>query len=400
MPYTGQSSQLHGQCEGVLRARHVPPVEGALVVLHAPGAMITFSDLLSRADADLLQQLLGGGAVRLLVALDPELARPQSLRRTLLDLRSPEDMLLDRKTRVLLLELLRPDEARSLCDILSIRIGDDPFAPLLGMDVRRRSNLSAILLSFFGENESAPEPLPAPSPGEIRGGYELFPHQRTAVRGASSLASSPPYRLLIHMPTGSGKTRTAMSLIADHLRQHEPAFVLWLAAGEELCDQAVDEFQSAWGKLGNRPMPLLRWWGGSTVLPPEIPFDGFAVAGLAKIYSRGIADIPWLARLGDKTSMIVFDEAHQSIAPTYRHVVEAVAARNPLLRLIGLSATPGRTWNDVTADEELSDFFGRRKVTLEIPGFSNPIDYLIEERYLAKPTFRTIESSRAATERG
>jgi hypothetical protein len=58
--------------------------------------------------------------------------------------------------------------------------------------------------------------------------------------------------------------------------------------------------------------------------------------------------------------------------------------------LLGLSATPGRTWNDPDADEQLSDFFARKKVTLKVPGYENPVKYLIDEGYLAAPQFRRI----------
>ena len=62
-------------------------------------------------------------------------------------------------------------------------------------------------------------------------------------------------------------------------------------------------------------------------------------------------------------------------------------------RLLGLSATPGRTWDDIEKDEELSDFFNRKKVTLQVSGYPNPVTYLIDEGYLARPTFRKIYSN-------
>lgn len=351
---------------------------------------MTFGELLSRIDSDALQELLGGSVVRLLQALDPDLARPQALRATLVALHAPSELLLEPTSRRLLLEVLRREEATHLCEHLGLASSGDPFPGLLEAQVRRNSRTATLLLSFFGVSEAPPEPEQPAPPGEARGGYELFPHQRIAVRSAARLSAAHPYRALIHMPTGSGKTRTAMSMLADHLRATEPTLVVWLAASEELCDQAADEFVLAWTRLGNRTLPICRWWGASE-LPDGLPADGMLVAGLAKLYSRAIADPPWLARLGDRTSVIVFDEAHQAIAPTYRHIVDAITARKPDLRLFGLTATPGRTWNDVDADALLSDYFARRKVTLEVPGFPNPVDYLVQEGYLARPRFRAIE---------
>jgi len=360
---------------------------------------MTFADLLVRVDSDVLQQILGGGVVGLLQALNPELARPAALRRTLAELNPPASLLLDRDTRERLLELLKTEEAEKLCEHLCIPPTPTPFEALASFAPRAGSKGAVLLLSFFGLFlPESPEPEPA-HPTTVSGGYELFDHQRTAVRSAVNMVRNHPHRVLIHMPTGAGKTRTAISLLSDHLRQTEPTFVLWLAASEELCDQAATEFSSAWSRIGNRKLPLLRWWG-SDPLSTDIPADGIAIAGLAKVYSRGVNDLPWWAKLGDRTSLVVFDEAHQAIAPTYRHVVETLIARSPNLHLIGLSATPGRTWNDVDADKELASFFGQKKVTLTVPGFDNPVDYLIDEGYLARPAFRSIEYKGAALTEG
>lgn len=349
-----------------------------------------FTDLLSRADGALLQDLIGANVVQLLFALDAEKATPSSLRSILLELHPATELLLNRATRPRVLELLRPAEAVDLLAHLSIAAAKDPFAQLSRLETRRGASSATLLLSYFGLSEAAKEPDPPAPPGAVEGGYELFPHQRVAALDASKLLAEPPCRVLLHMPTGSGKTRTAMSLVAGHLRNLEEGLVLWLAAAEELCDQAAEEFSKAWSRLGNRTVPIYRWWGAHA-MPGELPRDGFAVAGLAKVYSRGFNDPAWLARLGDRTTLVVFDEAHQAIAPTYRHIVEALVARRERMGLLGLTATPGRTWNDVDADERLAEFFSKRKVTLRIRGYPNPVEYLVDEGYLARPSYKTIE---------
>ncbi|HIK06156.1 MAG TPA: hypothetical protein IGS40_15805 [Trichormus sp. M33_DOE_039] len=35
-------------------------------------------------------------------------------------------------------------------------------------------------------------------------------------------------------------------------QRYEPTLVIWLAYSEELCEQAVTEFQKAWDSLGDR----------------------------------------------------------------------------------------------------------------------------------------------------
>lgn len=71
-----------------------------------------------------------------------------------------------------------------------------------------------------------------------------------------------------------------------------------------------------------------------------------------------------------------------AIAPTYRRILEIFLSFNTAM--LGLSATPGRTWNNPEKDAELADFFNRKKVILEIDGYVNPVKYLEDQKYLAK----------------
>jgi DNA repair protein RadD len=97
-----------------------------------------------------------------------------------------------------------------------------------------------------------------------------------------------------------------------------------------------------------------------------------------------------LGKLGARCSLVIIDEAHQAIAPEYKRILEAILLGRNDTALLGLSATPGRTWNDVAADEELAVFFSRRKVGLKIDGYPNPVDYLVKEGYLAKAEFKPL----------
>ena len=85
------------------------------------------------------------------------------------------------------------------------------------------------------------------------------------------------------------------------------------------------------------------------------------------------------------------DEAHQSIAPSYRALIDGLSDAGQADAILGLTATPGRTWNDITADEQLADFFRNSKVVLEIPGYDNPVEFLLSKGYLATPTFSQID---------
>ena len=160
--------------------------------------------------------------------------------------------------------------------------------------------------------------------------------------------------------------------------------VIWLAATRELLEQAADEFESTWRAVGDRQVDCLRYW--SSYDPPiDNVTDGIVIAGLAKLHSYG-KERKRLWDLGDRTTMVVFDEAHQAVATTYKDIVETVVTRNPKTPLLGLSATPGRTWGNPEVDAAVAELFYENKVMIDFGG-ANPIKRLTDEGYLATVDF-------------
>ena len=123
------------------------------------------------------------------------------------------------------------------------------------------------------------------------------------------------------------------------------------------------------------------------------------MGGLQKFVSIMDKDAEKLLPILQKVSLIVFDEAHQAIAPTYRDLVGYLRSRNCELPLLGLTATPGRTVNIAEEDEELADFFGHTKVEIDFNGFSSPVDYLVSNGYLAKANFIDVKFESEVYER-
>ena len=118
----------------------------------------------------------------------------------------------------------------------------------------------------------------------ISGGYSLFPHQKRAAASVEHYLYKDTGRVLLHLPTGVGKTRTAMSLVASHLRHRNKGLVVWLAGTRELLEQAVDEFESTWTAVGDRSVECCRFWSSHRPDLAEIK-DGIVVAGFAKLHS-------------------------------------------------------------------------------------------------------------------
>ncbi|WP_230420765.1 DEAD/DEAH box helicase [Actinomadura soli] len=292
----------------------------------------------------------------------------------------------DTDERAQLLDLLPKPKRAELAERLGSDGSAEPgtfLASLAWTADQRRT-----LLGFLGLIvDRAPEP-PASFRSSSTATYPLFPHQRFAASKVRQLLYNGERKTVLHLPTGVGKTRTAMNVICDHLRQSEPCVVVWLARGRELLEQAALEFEQAWSALGNRQVIVRRMWGEA---PADIDgfTDGLVVLGLDKATAAAKDDPVFLERLALRTTLTVFDEAHQTIAPTYRRTVDALTLRSDS-SLLGLTATPGRTWQDLSEDGRLADYFARRKVMLEIDGYDNPVTALIEQGYLARPEFRTV----------
>ena len=224
--------------------------------------------------------------------------------------------------------------------------------------------------------------------------YPTYPYQRDIVRKISALIrQSESRRCLLHLPTGSGKTRTAMNIAAEHLRENEDGLVLWLADTTELCTQARNEFTQAWKSIGNKRIKIYSYFSDTNISLGGIE-DGFIVAGLQKIYTaKGSREYSILYnQLRKHVTLIIFDEAHKAIAPTYAQAVNDMLNTVSNTFFLGLTATPGRKLkNNSDEDEKLTHFFECNKVTMTTQGYTSPIKYLVENKYLAKTEFINIE---------
>lgn len=351
--------------------------------------------IISRADEYTIQKILGTETIKILNMLSGGSTYNKEFKELLLKLHNPESFLLNKELRDLIIDLLKPEEIITLARILDVYRKENSlnthYKSVKSIRFRNGTEKQSVLFSFFNLHLPVEKVQEELTHFNTTGGYQLFKHQRDAVRNAELFLRKSPYRVLLHMPTGSGKTRTAMNIVSDFMRLNEPSVVIWFANTEELCNQAIEEFEKAWSYLGNRKVSVYRYWGNSELKLEDIK-DGFIVAGLSKIVSRskGSAGREYMANLADKVSFIVMDEAHQAVAPTYQYILNTLLDFGGEKHFLGLSATPGRTWNDKEADVKLSNFFSKKKVKLEVEGFDNPVDYLTEAGYLAKVNFKPL----------
>ena len=257
------------------------------------------------------------------------------------------------------------------------------------LPVEHDSEMWSLLLGFYGLDMPAATSTPGSTVERLKPEFGLFPHQRRIARQAYETLRDGHGRVVLHMPTGTGKTRTTMQIVSRILDDAEPCLVVWLASSSELLEQATHAFGTSWARHGSRPLRVARFWGQYSPSLSDFT-DGLLVAGFQKAHAVNNRTSMEILRLGARTRLVVVDEAHQAIAPTYRNLIASLADTGPYTAVLGLTATPGRTWADINADRQLSDFFGERKLTVEIDGYDDPVVGLVEQGYMARPTFSCI----------
>jgi len=221
----------------------------------------------------------------------------------------------------------------------------------------------------------------------------LHDYQQGVKAEIQKVLSTPGERALVQMPTGSGKTRTVVDAIVE-MYGHDlhPGAVVWLAHAEELCDQAVDAIGKAWAYGAKDEGKLIRYYGAHE--PPAYAIPGSViVASLQKVFARLRSDSPFIQSLRSATKLVVVDEAHRALAPSFHAVVEALTEGGG--SLIGLSATPGRGIGRDQENRKLSEMFGGHLITPT--GEDQIIGRLEREGVLAHVTRRVIDTGVSVT---
>ena len=230
----------------------------------------------------------------------------------------------------------------------------------------------------------------------------LHPYQRKIVTKVRDLISSDgshvERRGMISLPTGSGKTRVAVQSIVEAIR--EDGFsdgILWVADRDELCEQAVESWQQVWrseGLQGSR-LRISRMWGGQpTPLPTA---DMHVIVATIQTLSARIARQPDKYEFLADFKLLVFDEAHRSVSPTFTSVMQELgltrwrSTQEPIL--IGLTATPYRG-RDERETERLVNRYGSNRLDEGAFKSADPegvIGELQEMGVLAKADHDTIQ---------
>lgn len=199
-------------------------------------------------------------------------------------------------------------------------------------------------------------------------------------------------KFIIQMPTGSGKTRTAMEIIADSfLNNHSECIIFWLVYSEELCEQAVECFKEVWSHVGNKEVKLIRAWGKNDLSLNQDDKFAFIVGGFQKLFSLHQRNNTYFNQIRDRTYLIIVDEAHRVLAPTYKSVTDSIFGKNS--RLIGLSATPGRGINQDEQNIKLSSYFNEEKIDIEPSENQTVFSYLKAKGIMSYVEYKPLYTS-------
>jgi DNA repair protein RadD len=197
-------------------------------------------------------------------------------------------------------------------------------------------------------------------------------------------------RFIVQMPTGSGKTRTAMEIITSFMNDSPPGTtVLWLAHAEELCEQAYEAFRDVWPHVARGPARLVRCWGKGAKIPAPDGKSSFVIGSFQTLYAALSKEPAAYEALRQYIGLVVIDEAHKVLAPTYRQVTEALLGEET--RVMGLTATPGRGADDEEQNTALAKFFFGEIVAIDA-GEESVIDYLRSRKVLSETTYVPLES--------
>lgn len=232
--------------------------------------------------------------------------------------------------------------------------------------------------------------------------YKLHGYQKNLKDLVIQKLLNPSYtdRMLVHMPTGAGKTKTAMEIASDYLRCKsvlggfdKKVFIVWLAHSKELCEQALETFVKTWKLRGDYPIDIFKIFGDNEYSDDILKSEkAFLFVGFQKFNALISSRNPLQQKIKEKilalVKLVIVDEAHKSLASTYEKSIQLLSRGSAGIQLLGLTATPGRNTEQSHGENNfLAEFFNSTKIGMVddygIP-IESPINYLQELGVLAK----------------
>ena len=362
-------------------------------------------ELLDKIDKRKLYLAIGGEKVQALEALiGSKLVagekKDTNLSAYILSIYGP-DLLYETKIRRLFFSLIDPDKLKKFAEKNAKKSFDKPLDNALTLSLCPWKKSSELVQKFAEELNIPFEYLPIATNYNqtteiiepIDRFFPLHDYQVNLKDRILDELATNTRRMLIQMPTGSGKTRTVIEALQEYIQKNntfeEQKSIIWVAHTEELCEQAIDTFKDVWQNLADFPTHIVRCWGNYN----PTSFDtmgGFIVCTFQKLYSlmKNEADI--YDRLKTVLQILVVDEAHKVIAPSYSEAISDLCSAD-CSSLIGITATPGRGTEKTEENRALADFFDKNLISPSFAG--NPISELRDNKVLAHVNRRVINTN-------
>lgn len=230
----------------------------------------------------------------------------------------------------------------------------------------------------------------------------IMPHQQEAVdsmKGYFDLGKNIPDRKgVVVMPTGSGKTYTAITWLLKEGIANDYV-VVWLVHRQELVEQTFHEFRKQAPLLKETAKKKLR------VLAVSGAHIHMSTANKADVNVCSIASVSnkygyrfierMLGAAGKRKVIVVIDEAHHAIAANYQKVLKRIKSLNPNMVLLGLTATPIRInkyeqqhlIRQFNIDHNIANRIGKNGFVYQVT-----LKHLIKAGFLSRPIYEKIET--------
>jgi len=198
-------------------------------------------------------------------------------------------------------------------------------------------------------------------------------YQKEAIRRVCEAFERNARKTLLVMATGSGKTRTAISLVDVLTRAHQVKNVLFLADRKVLVSQAKRNFKdllpnlSLCNLLDSKDNPEESRMIFSTYPTMLNAIDETRTKAGTRLFTPGHFDL------------IIIDEAHRSVYKKYKDILTYFDAS-----IVGLTATP--------KDEIDKNTYGVFQLENGVPTFAYELSQAVSEKHLLDYGIRRVES--------
>lgn len=207
---------------------------------------------------------------------------------------------------------------------------------------------------------------------------------------------------LLVMPTGSGKTFTVVNWILENVIP-KGYKVVWFAHRKDLIEQAQNAFihrAPILLKYNIKKFSIMAISGEHYSMSQASKCDTYICSIQSAASKNGLRFINnMLGKRGREKVVVVIDEAHHAVMPSFRKILDKITSLNPNRILLGITATPTRMQeSEQIRLYKMFDCFKDIKVAKqdkENPKFIYEVQLkdLIANGTLANPRYQKIETN-------